>query len=313
MKRFFPFLRGKQNELMALRELAPEIAERGKVIPVLELVNQNSTTRISIDRYIESSMPFVLLCNPANGSFSTQPEALYSGIIAQVLTEYDNWTPAYRVQPGSSEAELSAFVNRYGERELGIVYQGVPTDLKTRTLLKSDQISHHIFLGNRAPAEYIEQTPRSKRVLITDRFNRCVRNADYPPIEFFTDMNTVQGNPDRVDFGDFSVAGDQYSDSGGPALAVALHHIHFHNGTGTLDISHFISNRTETTADVAGKTLEALNKLVEAIENLSPNDTSACNEYREIAHDQAFKGLGYMKRLAIKHHLEVMLGSGIQL
>lgn len=64
MKTYVPFLRGKQNELMALRELAADISEAGNVLPLIEPVKNNPTTRISIDRFVEASMPFVFICNP---------------------------------------------------------------------------------------------------------------------------------------------------------------------------------------------------------------------------------------------------------
>lgn len=47
--KYFPFFRGKQNELIALRDLAANIVKNGNVIPILELVNSNPTTLISID------------------------------------------------------------------------------------------------------------------------------------------------------------------------------------------------------------------------------------------------------------------------
>jgi hypothetical protein len=149
--------------------------------------------------------------------------------------------------------------------------------------------------------------------MVFDRFQRQERNADYPERELFTDWNTVGGNPNRLDFGDFSIVGNYYTDEGGPAYAVALHHIHFQNESGPLDISHFISDRVDTTADTPGKTIEALTKLVDALSGLLPNDTEACAEYTEMAESGISRGLGYMKKLAIKHHLEVMLGNGIQL
>jgi len=99
-----------------------------------------------------------------------------------------------------------------------------------------------------------------------------------------------------------------------PAYAVTVHHIHYHEGdSGPLDISHFISDRTDSTADTAGKSIEAITHLVEALDDLLPNDTEACGEYREIAQTEEYHGLGYLKRLAIKHHLEVMLDGGIAL
>ena len=43
MKTYVPFLRGKQNEMMALRELAANIAESRNVLPLIEPVKGNAT------------------------------------------------------------------------------------------------------------------------------------------------------------------------------------------------------------------------------------------------------------------------------
>jgi hypothetical protein len=299
---------------MALRELAEGIAETGKLVPIIEPVKANSTTRISLDRYVEVSMPFLFICNPTYGDFAHQADTLFSTLTSEILMEYDNWTPALQIRQESTANDLSSFLDRYGEYEVAVIYWGLPASQSARSLLANERITRHAFLRGRVANSYVTTIDLSHRVLISDCFNRMDRNADYPPRELFTDMNTATGNPDRVDFGDFSVVGDYYTESGGAAYAVALHHIHFQTDSGPLDISHFISDRTETTVDTAGKTIEALEKLVAALdEGLLPNDTDACDEYREMAEAQIFRGLGYMKRLAIKHHLEVMLGEGIQL
>lgn len=313
MKTYFPFLRGKQNELMALRGLGAEIAERGNVMPIIEPVKGNANTRISLDKYIEDSMPFLFICNPLNGDFENESERVYTALIAEMLMEYDNWTPTFQVQRDSARADVSSFLERYREYEVAIIYWGLPEDDRVLRLLSNEQDRWHIFIGSRIEADYIAGINLARRVMIADRFNRQVRNADYPEAELFSDMNTIVGNPTRVSFGDFSMVGDYYADTGGPAYAVALHHIHLRTGTGPLYINHFISDRTETIADRAGKTLEAVDKLVAALDRLMPNDTRACGEYREIAEDRMDRGLGYMKRLAIAHHLGVMLNGGIQL
>jgi hypothetical protein len=150
--------------------------------------------------------------------------------------------------------------------------------------------------------------------MISDRFHRQPRNADYPDREFFTDMNTAEGNPERLDFGDFSIVGDFYKDDGGPAHAVAIHHIHYREeDAGPLDISHFISDRTDSPVDPSGKTIEAVSNLVNALDDLFPNETNTCAEYREMATTGVWHGLGYLKKLGIKHHLEVLLGGGLLL
>lgn len=57
--------------------------------------------------------------------------------------------------------------------------------------------------------------------------------------------------------------------------------------------------------------MEAINKLVSDLDNVAPNDTMACNRYRELAETQDAPVLGYLKRLAITQHLEVILGNAV--
>jgi len=313
MKRYFPFLRGKQYEMMALRELAEEIAESSSVIPLIEPVRDNPATRISLDRFIEVGMPFLLITTPFKGLFTGNSQQLFTNLIEPSLMESDTWIPAIQLQRQSTAQEISAFLERYENFEVAVVYMGLPDRSAARTLLGDERFAHHVFVNGTVDAAYVNTIPQDRRVMIFDRFQKQERNADYPERELFTDWNTVAGNPQRLDFGDFSMVGDNYSDEGGPAYAVALHHIHFQEEVGPLDISHFISDRTETTADTPGKTLEALTKLVEALDELEPSDTGACDEYREIEAEGNFRGLGYMKKLALKHHLEVMINGGIQL
>ena len=308
--RYFPFLRGKQHELIALRDLATDIVRNGNVIPILELVNSNQTTLISIERFIKESMPFLFICNPIHGIFSDDADRLSREVISQGLVGYDNWIPALYVNEGTALEELEAFTEEYDEYERALVYYGRPQRSAVRSIIDTTRVDYHVFINNRVENDYIESIPVSNRVIIVDPFRRRARNAQYPPREFFTDLNTAMGNRDNVAFGDFSIVGDYFSDTGGPAHAVALHHIHFEENSHSLYISHFISDRTETAVDTPGKLIEAVTHLVEALDHVPPNDTVSCNEYRTLREEQIFRGLGYMKRLAIKHHLEVILGDG---
>ena len=88
--KYFPFLRGKQNELIALRDVAADIVRNGNVIPILEPVNSNRTTLNSINRFIEESMRFLFICNPIHGNFSDDANRLVREVISQGLSEYDS-------------------------------------------------------------------------------------------------------------------------------------------------------------------------------------------------------------------------------
>lgn len=47
---YFPLFRGKMNELIALRDLALQIASSGSILPIIEPVKLNQSTRASFDR-----------------------------------------------------------------------------------------------------------------------------------------------------------------------------------------------------------------------------------------------------------------------
>ena len=310
---YFPFLRGKQNELLAVRELAPSIATHGSVIPIIEPVNENSTTRISIDRFIEESMPFLFICNPIHGEFNDDAAGLSTDLINQALIDYDNWTPSLYVDEQTAVQELEGFIDTYGDNcPLALVYYGLPQRITVREMIEENDFRWHVFMDRRVERDYIKSVPEDSCVRVSDQFVRQLRNADYPPKEFFTDLNTRAGNPNGSHFGDFSIVGDHYTETGGPAHAVALHHVHYAKESRSLDVSHFISDRTHTSVDTPGKIIEALNHLVESLDTFHPNDTQACLEYRAMNEYEQSRGLGYMKRLAIKHHLEIMLGEGLE-
>jgi hypothetical protein len=259
-------------------------------------------------------MPFLFICNPYYGTFADNAEQLFTGLISGTLMEYDNWTPTLQVNVHSVPAVITQFLQRYSGREVAIIYSGLPTSAQAIALLNNNQIVHHAFLEGHVAAAYINGIPAGQRVMISDRFHRQARNADYPDHEFFSDMNTLPGNPNRIDFGDYSIVGDHFTETGGPAYAVVVHHIHYQGGTpGPLEISHFISDDTDTAVNTSGKIIQAVHNLVAAMPGLQPNNTGVCHEYQVMDQGQISHGLGYLKRLAIKHHLEIMLGGGILL
>ena len=258
---YYPFLRGKQNEMIALRDLAEDIVKNGKVIPIIEPVNSNDTTQISLVRFMETSMPFLFICNPRNGMFSDDADRLVTDVISRGLGDYDNWIPALYVDEETGLQELDAFTEAYDEYRRALVYCGRPQRSSIRSRIENASVDYHVFISGRVENSYIESIPVNNRVLIVDSFRRQQRNADYPDEEFFTDLNTAEGNRDHVAFGDFSIVGDYYTDTGGPAHAVALHHIHFTEDSQSLSIHHFISDRVDTSVDTSGKIIEAVNHL----------------------------------------------------
>ena len=66
---YFPYLRGRQFELIALRELVEKNALSSKVTPIIEPVKLSSTLVKTIETYVASSKQLALITNPKVGSF----------------------------------------------------------------------------------------------------------------------------------------------------------------------------------------------------------------------------------------------------
>ena len=140
-----------------------------------------------------------------------------------------------------------------------------------------------------------------------DGFIAQARNADYPRLDFFSDLHGTYAASGYHGFGDFSVVGDGYSPGGGPAHAVAIHLTEL-NGNREIDTNHFVSDRTAGNVDTAGKFMEALGKLVAHVRahRRSFVYSQARMEFEAYHSSQHFPGLPTVKRLAIRHHMELI-------
>lgn len=305
--KYFPFLRGRQSEMMALRELAGKIADDGFVIPIIEPVKDNSTTLKSIEQFIEEEMVFLLICNPRHGDFVEDNDLLVDSDLGDVLQDYSGWIPTLCVDTSTTVEGYDEFLAEYCFWDLALIYYGKPIK-DVLNEIKRTEIEYHIFFDkHRMLTSYKESIPKENRVDIQDPFNKT-KNEKYPQgRQSFTDMNTREGNPENINFGDFSIVGDHFFETGGAPHTIALHHIHLARNSYSLEISHFLSDRKKFRTDAPGKTLEAIDHLVDELPGLYPNDTSVCREYREMQKERIRRNPAYMKRLAIKHHLEVMM------
>lgn len=90
------------------------------------------------------------------------------------------------------------------------------------------------------------------------------------------------------------------------AHAVAIHMI-TEQDTGELVTKHFVSDRTEGRQDTEGKFYEAAEKLVDA-GKADPvlRSSSGYDEFEDLYDDAHFPQLGYVKKLSMIHHMELM-------
>jgi len=165
-----------------------------------------------------------------------------------------------------------------------------------------------IFIEDHAKLLYRKHFDQSERILVRDGFKR-LRNADYPQLEEFSDLHVTYGDLGMKGFGDFLIVGDVYSESGGPAYAVAIHLTFIDPGKDdVMYIYHFVSDTKDTPTDPAGKFAQALAKLIKKLDSGTSHilETEAIKELRDLHVKGHFPGLGYVKKLSMKHHIETL-------
>lgn len=166
----------------------------------------------------------------------------------------------------------------------------------------------NVFVEDHAKLLYRKHFDQSTRILVRDGFKRQ-RNADYPAMEEFSDLHVTYGDLGMAGFGDFLIVGDVYSEGGGPAYAVAIHLTFIDpDKDDVMYIYHFVSETKHTPTDPAGKFAQALAKLITKLDSGTSHilETEAIKEFRDLHAKGHFPGLGYVKKLSMKHHIETL-------
>lgn len=305
---YFPYFRGKQYELIAIRECAALMAGVG-FVPIIEPVKESlGGLERTLKEICESRGKAIVIINPRHGDHKSDGES----IVRMLQSNFA--LPAIAVgvllQNELRGDEAVALCEKYRDLNLALVHAGftesrVLADGLTKARIG---ISQHVFIDPHAGLMYRRHFADHTCVLVRDGFNRR-RNADYPEVEKFSELHLTYQLEGMSGFGDFLIVGDDFSEGGGPAYAVAVH-LTFINSDDedTMYIYHFVSDTNDTPTDPAGKFAQALEKLAVRYNSGQSHliETEALKEFLALHKRGHFPGLGYVKKLSMKHHIETL-------
>jgi len=290
---YYPYLRGKMQELLAVRAVAPQIAPAGKIVPVIEPVSANlNSTAHAVSEFVGAQGRVIVIVNPKVGGHTGNPDVLCSAPLLPLL-DSEQVVPGLIITSQTTPQGVDTFLRRH-ERPVCFIHLSTPlAQLGTRLNSRGTATTH--LVKPSLATSYLNSLT-GKLVTLNDSFARLERNADYPSREFFSDQHLTFQATQFSGFSDYSIVGDYFSGKGGPAHAVAIHLHQAERGKG-LWIHHFVSDRVVGAADIAGKFAEALMKLVRfARANRSVAATNACQEYLRLNDRAHFPGLGMAKQ-----------------
>lgn len=303
---YFPYLRGKQFELQALKESVTNL-KADKVFPVIEPVklsiNQLSLAISELNQH--SIIPYIVI-NPEHGDYSNLPSAQLINTLIGTNTKY---TPCIRITK-SNEATAIQLIDEYRLEGLEYaLYLQEDVSQVANINIYLQQAKVNLF---RDPSFYspvfISSAPRS--VILRDSFPAQKRNADYPitPV-FYSDAHLSYNNgefPLQIGFGDFLIMPEKWTEGGGPAFVVAIHLTYIEN---EMYVRHFLSVKNSTDQnDPGNKFLEALDELIAfANQNSSVNkNTIGYLAFLDLYTRGHYPGLGISKKFSMMHHIETI-------
>lgn len=305
---YHPYFRGKQYELITVREMAPVLAESG-FRPIIEPVKESlGGLQKALDAVVEANGKAIVIVNPHHGDLSGSGKAvtellqgnfpdlpgISAGILLKQNTTMDEAMKCYTAHVAHAPVFIHA---GFGEAKALADKLGAPSEQQC-----------HVFIDRFCGKLYQRHFKSTHRVLLKDGFQRK-RNRDYALVEPFSDLHATYTDEGMKGFGDFLIVGDDYIESGGPAYAIAIHLTFIDpDQDDSMLIYHFKSERQDTPTDPAGKFAEALTEMMEVLDAPGSKvlESMAVQEFRALNKDGHFPGLGYVKKLSMNHHIETI-------
>ena len=302
---YFPILRGRQFELLALRECVSNGILSNQIIPIIEPVKVSSTYTKTVDSFIKAGKSIAVIRNPQVGSWvKGSKKESNAKICEQARNQLKdvNIISSFYVTPKLSADIESATKNGISINSLLLLCNN-PEYVDNYEEVIGDNIPLYNVIPDKGD---FRRRIRPNRVMCEDHFPKQTRNIDYSNIktEFFSSDHLYYADDGYKGFADYSVVGEEYSETGFAPYAVAIHIVYF-DEKNILRIAHFVSDSNDDISDPARKFAEAVEKLVEWNRTKKLN-TVGIQEFEAAYRNNTYPGLGVVKKYSIMHHLELM-------
>lgn len=306
---YYPYLRAKQFELLAVREFASQLeSDDRKIFPIMEPVKKTfSSLNKAMKILVEKRFPFALIINPQVGEI-VGDTALIEDSIPEDIKECDFFYPAYIVHATASYRAIESHIAEKGYRNVMLILSNVG-DIDNPdfiSLYSNDNIRIIIIeQENRTLKRRLLNSGKSV-VLLKDNFNTQKRNSDYlnQCDELFTEEHSFYEGDGYSGFSDYTTIGKDFLEGGRLPYAVAIH-LTYKKNQEQVWIRHFVSDTNDDNSNIQGKFGEAARKAVRFLDEKNMH-YHACEELREYYNTETYPGLGMIKKLSIKNHLELM-------
>lgn len=303
---YFPYLRGRQFELLALKELVENNLLCNKIIPIIEPVKASTTFYNTIATFKKKGSNLAIIINPKVGTYYTdltgykKKDLLISAINDKSI-----------IQAIILDSNIAENINKL--KNNGKVIPNsiiISNEIKYLPFYQNAAVTlsplYDIILDDAAFRRTMRELGHKNKVMLRDPFPKKLRNADYPENEniLLSADHRYFEEDGYIGYSDYSIVGNDYSDSGYAPHAIVLH-ITYLDSEQNLMLRHFKSKTNSDPSDPANKFGEALESFIEWDSTMNLQ-TRAAKLLHTMYNEGAYPGLGTIKKICIMQHLETM-------
>jgi hypothetical protein len=308
---YYPYLRGKQFELIALRELSGLMAESPqKISPIIEPVKNSSTLKTTISKLINKDINFNIILNPSVGDLTGSTAEIIETVSGEI-GDFTNFQLAIIIDSKIGIPAIEKIIQdiSFDFAGFSLIHFGVNNKVEEiiSTLEGSAPVINNIVYFNKTSRRYYRSFLADTRIGLDDYFNCLPKNSDYlsVPDSQFSEEHLFYKEDGYKGFSDFLTIGDNYSETGFLPYAVAIH-LSYLEDDNKIRIKHFVSDSNDDTSDIGGKFAEAIEKLVNWCNENNIEETIGINQFKTLHDSGHFPGLGSIKKLSVMHHIELV-------
>ena len=303
---YYPYLRGRQFELLALRNFTETLTGHSKIFPIIEPVRENKNSlKKAICTMTEKGMKYGIILNPEYGDcagefldFSNETD----------FPEASKWSPSFILNKNNiSLIEESINKNEYKDVIL-ILPKGSSIDEDHLiNLISNKAISKVLTDKDRRRITRATRKYNKELIELDDKFIAQPTNQSYINIDedLFSEEFAYFKDEGYAGFADYTILPNEFRE-GGTLPKVVVIHLSYKKTDDQIFVKHFCSNSNqEDRSNIQGKFAEAAHKAILFFSQINYN-SPAIDYLKGNIVSGTFQGLGVLKKISILHHLDLL-------
>lgn len=304
---YFPLLRGKQFEMVALKEFAEAYPKNQWICPIIEPVRILPDTLVRAADFLSAhSINYAVILNPENGDYAVESNRFE---ISEFLQKFDRLDrrpiPAFYADGKSTS--VRGIIEALDLQNVMVVYED-SLDIENEadeTLCKHPSVSYIVSAGtdSRGTLRFLMKTGKNI-VCLDDNFivrkpNSAYRMTDEDP---YTEEPFYYRDDHFFGFSDYCVLPKAFAEGGMTPTAVAIH-MTYRKREDAIWVRHFVSDE----ALDAGKDIRR--KFESAMDAFSSfyNEVEPTNAARALMDKRGnYPGLGVLKKITMLNHMQLI-------